>query len=172
MTDRSFLRAYPIIGGTDLYSLQNLMGVAFLAIWLIFSTIAAPVIIQKAVATGSMAASHLLSGAFAAGRTAVGAGATTLVATGTGAAGIGDALKAGIVTAASGFESLSAASLNGGFGGGSLVGSLSEIRASNGPLASRARQSSASTFPPDDPTGDRTVANLIRTTRNPYSEQS
>lgn len=169
MTDRSFLRAWPIVGGTDLYSLQNLMGVAFLAIWLIFSTIAAPVIIQKAIATGSMAASHLLSGAFAAGRATVAAGGTTLVATGTGAACIGDAMKAGIVTAAAGFESLSGASLNGGYGGGSLVGSLAEVRAGKGPLATREPQSSS--FPPDDPTGDKTVANLIRKTRNPYSEQ-
>lgn len=173
MTERSFLRAWPIVGGNELYSLQNLMGVAFLAIWLIFSTIAAPVIIQKAIATGSMAASHLLSGAFAAGRATVGAGASALVATGSGAASIGDAVKAGIVTAAAGFESLSAASLNGGYGGGSLVGSLAETRAGNGPLTTRERQSPASsTFPPDDPTGDKTVANLIKRTRNPYSEQS
>src|SRR5258708_28726836 len=67
---RSILAVNPLVGG-DIYSFQNLMGVAFLGIWLIFSTIAAPVIIQKAVATGSFAASHLLSGAFAAGRTAV-----------------------------------------------------------------------------------------------------
>lgn len=170
MTDRSFLRAWPIVGGPDLYSLQNLMGVAFLAIWLIFSTIAAPVIIQKAIATGSLAASHLLSGAFGAGRATVGAGANALVATGSGAASIGDAVKAGIVTAAAGFESLSTASLNGGYGGGSLAGSLAEIRASNGPLAARERQSSS--FPPNDPTGDKTVANLIRSARNPYSDQS
>lgn len=172
MTERSFLRAYPIVGGNELYSLQNLMGVAFLAIWLIFSTVAAPVIIQKAIATGSMAASHLLSGAFAAGRATVAAGASTLVATGSGAASVGDAVKAGIVTAAAGFESLSAASLNGGHGGGSLVGSLAETRAGNGPQTSRSQERPASTFPADDPTGDKTVANLIRKTRNPYSEQS
>src|SRR5258708_34241165 len=65
---RSILAVNPLVGG-DIYSFQNLMGVAFLGIWLIFSTIAAPVIIQKAVATGSLAASHLLSGAFAAGKT-------------------------------------------------------------------------------------------------------
>lgn len=171
MTDRSFLRAYPIVGGTDLYSLQNLMGVAFLAIWLIFSTIAAPVIIQKAIATGSMAASHLLSGAFAAGRAAVATGATTLATVGTSATGVGGAVTAGAITAATGLEALAGTSLNGGYGGGSLVGSLAEMRAGHGPAAARARQSESSTFPPDDPTGDKTVANLIRKTRNPYSEQ-
>jgi len=173
MTDRTFLRAYPIVGGTDLYSLQNLMGVAFLAIWLIFSTIAAPVIIQKAIATGSMAAAHLLSGAFAAGRTAVATGATTLATVGTSATGVGGAVTAGAITAATAFESLAGASLNGGYSGGSLVGSLAEMRAGYSPAMARARQSpSSTTFPPDDPTGDKTVANLIRKTRNPYSEQS
>ncbi|MCI0536724.1 MAG: hypothetical protein L0Z50_16015, partial [Verrucomicrobiales bacterium] len=86
MTDRTFLHS-PVVG-SDLYSLQNLMGVAFLAIWLIFSTIAAPVIIQQAIATGSSAASQLLSGAFAAGRATVATGATTLATVGTGVAGV------------------------------------------------------------------------------------
>ena len=39
MTDRTFLRANPLVG-EDIYSFQNLMGVAFLEIWMIFSTIA------------------------------------------------------------------------------------------------------------------------------------
>ncbi len=46
------------------------MGLAFLGIWIIFSTIAAPVIIQKAIATGNSAASSLFSGGFSAGRAA------------------------------------------------------------------------------------------------------
>ncbi len=173
MTDRSFLRAWPIVGGPDLYSLQNLMGVAFLAIWLIFSTIAAPVIIQKAIATGSLAASQLLSGAFAAGRSAVATGATTLATVGTSAAGLGGALTAGAISGATAFESLAGASMNGGYGGGSLLGSLAEMRAGRSSAPMQARQSqSTPAFPPDDPTGDKTVANLIRKTRNPYSEQS
>jgi hypothetical protein len=146
MTDRSFLRAWPIVGGPDLYSLQNLMGVAFLAIWLIFSTIAAPVIIQKAIATGSLAASNLLSGAFAAGRSAVATGATTLATVGTSATGLGGALSAGAIGGATAFEA------------------LVEMQAKQSP--------STTAFPPDDPTGDKTVANLIQKTRNPYSAQS
>jgi hypothetical protein len=50
MTDQSFLSSSS--APNTLYSLQNLMGLAFLGIWIIFSTIAAPVAIQKAIATG------------------------------------------------------------------------------------------------------------------------
>jgi len=46
MTDQSFLSSQNASGVIG-YSLQNLMGLAFLGIWIIFSTIAAPVIIQK-----------------------------------------------------------------------------------------------------------------------------
>jgi hypothetical protein len=166
MTDRSFLQTNQL-GGNDLYSMQNLMGVAFLGIWLIFSTIAAPVIIQKAIATGALAASQLLSGAFAAGRTAAATGASTLANVGTGVTGVGGAITAGVTSAATAMESLSAASLNGGYGGGSLIGSLSEMQGNN-----QRRKQPPSTFPKDDPTGDRTVAQMIRKTRNPYSSES
>ncbi len=169
MTDRTFLHANPLVGG-DIYSFQNLMGVAFLGIWLIFSTIAAPVIIQKAVATGSLAASHLLGGAFAAGRAAISTGATTLATVGSSISGVSGAVTAGVITAGTAFESLAGASLNGGYGGGSLIGSLGEMRAAGGPSNRRSRQTA--TFPPDDPTGDKTVAQMIRRTRNPYSSES
>ncbi|MBI4658186.1 MAG: hypothetical protein HY735_04935 [Verrucomicrobia bacterium] len=167
MTDRTFLHSNPIIGG-DLYSFQNLMGVAFLAIWLIFSTIAAPVVIQKAIATGALAASQLLSGGFAAGRATVAAGATTLANVGTGVSSVGGAITAGVTSAATALESLGAASLNGGYGGGSLIGSLSDMQA----VGHRRRQPAPTSFPADDPTGDKTVAQLIRKTRNPYLPRS
>jgi hypothetical protein len=62
MTDQSFLSSSS--APNTLYSLQNLMGLAFLGIWIIFSTIAAPVAYQKAIATGHSAVSSLFSGAF------------------------------------------------------------------------------------------------------------
>jgi hypothetical protein len=161
MTDRTFLHAHPIVGG-DLYSFQNLMGVAFLAIWLIFSTIAAPVAIKNAIASGASVASQLMSGAFAAGRAATATGATTLATVGTGVAGASGAIRAGAISAATAFEALGTASVNGG--GGSLIGALAEMQ---GP-ATRRRRDSGSSFPADDPTGDKTVAQLIRKTRNPY----
>src|ERR1700691_3365304 len=57
MTEQSFLSS--ATAPNTLYSLQNLMGLAFLGIWIIFSTIAAPVIIQKAIATGNSAVSGM-----------------------------------------------------------------------------------------------------------------
>lgn len=160
------MQTNPLVGN-ELYSLQNLMGVAFLGIWLIFSTIAAPLIIQKAIATGALAASQLLSGAFAAGRTAAATGATTLAKVGSGVTGVGGAITAGVTSAATALESLSSASLNGGYGGGSLIGSLSEMQGT----AQRRRQPASTGFPKNDPTGDKTVAQMIRNTRNPYSSE-
>ena len=54
------------------------MGLAFLGIWIIFSTIAAPTIIQHTITNGISAASSLFSGGFAAGSAAGTAGMMSL----------------------------------------------------------------------------------------------
>jgi hypothetical protein len=167
MTDRSFLVSNQVFGNAE-YSLQNLLGVAFLGVWVIFSTIAAPVIIQDAIVTGSSAASQMFSGAFAAGRTAATVGATTLAIAGTGASGMG-AAGAGVISMASAAEAMGTASINGGNGGGSLIGSLSGARSKS--QEGNGEKSNTNSFPPNDPTGDKTVAALIRKTRNPFSSQ-
>jgi hypothetical protein len=167
MTDRSFLNTSAL--GNDAYSLQNLMGLAFLGIWLIFSTIAAPVIIQKAIATGRSAGSDLFGGAFASARTAAGATAATLVGVGSGATGIKDAIAAGAVTAAAATESLMAASVNGGFGGGSMIGSLAQMKTAGRDRGESNGANNRGHFPSDDPTGDKTVAALLRKNRDPFS---
>ena len=162
MTDQSFLSSQSV-GGDVGYSLQNLMGLAFLGIWIIFSTIAAPVIIQKAIATGNSAASSLFSGAFSAGRAAATTGASTF-ADG-GAAGIKSAIAAGALATAAAGESLATSSM--GEGGNSLLGSLAQT---NNRAHERARdkeeQKPQSAFPPNDPTGDKTVAGLLDKSRN------
>jgi hypothetical protein len=163
MTDRSFLNTSVV--GTDLYSLQNLMGLAFLGIWLIFSTIAAPVIIQKAITTGSSMGADLFSGAFGAGRAALAAGASTFAAAGMGKSGIG-LVQAGVVAAAAAGETAAGTALS---NGGSLVGSLAQIRAFQEPRAN-AQSKNQPRFPQNDPTGDKTVEELLRKTRNPYSQ--
>ena len=62
MTDQSFFALGAVPGGAG-YALQNLIGVAVLGIWLIFSTIAAPIIIQKAISTGAQIGQALAGGA-------------------------------------------------------------------------------------------------------------
>jgi hypothetical protein len=168
MTDQSFLSSGSTGGAID-YSLQNLMGLAFLGIWIIFSTIAAPTIIQHTITNGISAASSLFSGAFAAGSAAGAAGAMSLVGSAGGksigkegltqAASAGaSAAMAGIVAGAAAFETLVTASINGGQGGSSLIGSLSHMRDK--------QQAVNNGFPKDDPTGDQTVADLIRKSKN------
>ena len=166
MTDQSFLSASS--APNTLYSLQNLMGLAFLGIWIIFSTIAAPIAIQRAITTGQSAASSLFSGAFSAGRAAATTGATTF-AGGGGAAGIKGAIAAGAMATAAATESLATSSLSDGHGGGgSLLGSLAQM---NNRAHERERdkegQNKPQSFPPNDPTGDKTVTGLIDKSRNP-----
>ena len=163
MTDQSFLSSQSASGEIG-YSLQNFMGLAFLGIWIIFSTIAAPVIIQKAIATGNSAASSLFSGAFSAGRAAAKTGASTFADS--GATGIKGAIAAGAMATAAAGESLATSSM--GAGGESLLGSLAQT---NNRAHERARdreeQKQQQGFPPNDPTGDKTVAGLLDKSRNP-----
>ena len=164
MTDQSFLSSST--APNTLYSLQNLMGLAFLGIWIIFSTIAAPVAIQKAIATGHSAVSGMFGGAFSAGRAAATTAATTFA--GGGAAGIKSAIAAGALATAAGAESLATSSM--GEGGGSLLGSLAQINNRAQERASdKEAQNQQRNFPPNDPTGDKTVAGLIDKSRNSNS---
>jgi hypothetical protein len=59
MTDPSFQYFDPT---STLSTLQKTIGVAVAGFWIIFSTIAAPVIIQKVIASGALAGGELLSG--------------------------------------------------------------------------------------------------------------
>jgi TrbL/VirB6 plasmid conjugal transfer protein len=131
MTDRSFLHTsvvmvgYVPTTGSDAYNFQNFIGAALLGIWLIFSTIAAPVIIGKSLTGNFLAGSALMSGAARAGR----AGVTSAVTTGASiaAGGGGWAAAAGAIAGAgAGLESLVATSAD--MGSGSLIGSLTAMR--------------------------------------------
>jgi hypothetical protein len=166
MTDQSFLSSASA-SGTALYSLQNLMGLAFLGIWIIFSTIAAPVIIQRAIATGNSVGSDLFKGGFLSGQAAATTGATTLA--GGGAAGIKGAIAAGAIAAAAATESLATSSMSEGHGGGgSILGSLAQMNnRANESQRDKEGQNQEPNFPPDDPTGDKTVAGMLDKSRNP-----
>jgi hypothetical protein len=164
MTDRSFLNTSVV--GNDLYSFQNLMGLAFLGIWIIFSTIAAPGFLQKSIITGSSVGADLFSGAFGAGRAALAAGASTFAAAGMGKSGIG-LVQAGVVATAAAGETIAGSAMQ---SGGSLVGSLAQIRAFQEPRAGGGQTKNQPRFPQNDPSGDKTVEELLRKTRNPYSQ--
>ncbi len=76
---------------------------------------------------------------------------------------------AGMTAAATAGETLGMASLNEGHGGSSLIGSLAQMNATN---KQRANSGGANQkpedkgFPNDDPSGDKTVADLINKTKN------
>ncbi len=164
MTDRSFL--HTPVPGYDAYTFQNFIGVALLGVWIIFSTIAAPVIIQRSISDGFLAGSFLLSGAASAGRAAVSTGATTGASV--ASAGTGKAMLAGAAAdIAAATESL--AGISGGLGSGSMVNSLSQIRPRGAAAPQGARKLANPPFPADDLTGDKTVTELLRKTRNPPS---
>ncbi|MFZ3376982.1 MAG: hypothetical protein WA183_15650, partial [Chthoniobacterales bacterium] len=73
MTDQSFLSLGGVSGSAG-YGLQNLLGLAALALWLISSTIAAPIIMQKAIATGAQVGQALTTTAVIAGSAGAAAG--------------------------------------------------------------------------------------------------
>ena len=159
MTDQSFLSSSS--APNTLYSLQNLMGLAFLGIWIIFSTIAAPIAIQRAITTGQSAASSLFSGATSAGRAAATAGATTFA--GGGAGGIRTAFAAAAATEAMVNSSLGES--------GSIIGSLAQMNSRNSGQEggqSKEKQSEGN-FPPNDPSGDKTVSEMLKKSRDPQS---
>lgn len=157
MTDQSFLASGGFSGSAG-YGLQNLMGLAALAIWLISSTIAAPIIIQKAIATGTQVGQAL----FATTATAGIAGATAGIGAATtfGAAGGVGGFIAG--TAAGGTAALIGAAEASATGSsyspaGNLIGSLGAARRQPRPPRRPKRS---------DPTGDEFVRELLTRSRN------
>ena len=154
MTDPSFKFVDPT---ANLYAIQNAIGLAILGFWVIFSTFAAPIIIQKVVFAGALAGSELLAGAI-----------TTAVQTATTSAGAaGAALIAGrpaltVAAAAATAGVLSATSISSGLGNAGVL-----ILAGNGVPPRPSRR-------PDggDITGDRAVRHLIAQTRSRHAEPS
>ena len=156
MTDQSFL-SDPNATGIA-YSLQNLMGLAFLGIWIIFSTIAAPVAIQRTITTGSSAISGLLGGAASAAQKAGQAGATAFAGNAT------SGIRSSIAIAAAG-EALVNSSLG---ENSSVIGSLAQMNSRNsGQESDQPKENqSQNNFPKNDPTGDKTVAEMLNKNRS------
>jgi TrbL/VirB6 plasmid conjugal transfer protein len=154
MTDQSFLSLGGVSGSAG-YGLQNLLGLAALALWLISSTIAAPIIMQKAIATGAQVGQGLATTAFTAGSAgaAAGVGAVTTIAAGGGVAAAVAGVAGGATAAMLGAAE---ASITGSTHSplGNLVSSL------GGGMSRRARRPKK-----NDPTGDEAVRELLQRSR-------
>lgn len=134
------------------YSLQNTLGVVVLAFWILFSTVAAPIVIQKVFSNGALAGSQLLSGAFSSFfQTAATTAGAAAVASATG--------YRAVTTSAAGLAAvLSTLSSASGLGSAGAI-----IIAGSGlpPRSARGR-------PGDDITGDKAVRELIAKRRGHY----
>ena len=153
MADQSFL-SFGGVGGAAGYTLQNLIGVAVLGVWLIFSTIAAPVILQKAIATGAQIGSALAAGAATAGTAAATTGAATAATLGGGGGAM--AAVGGLAGGAvAGGAALAGSSMSGSpySPGGGLLSSLASQRRPKQPAK-------------DDLSGDEAVRELLAKSRN------
>jgi len=148
MTDPSFMYVDPT---STLTSLQKMVGLAVVGFWIIFSTIAAPLIIQNVVTHGIQAGSALLSG-----------GAASLVQTAVTTAGAVAAAPTGapiVAASAAGMAALlSTASTAARLGNaGDII-----VAASGLQRQSRGRGN-------DDMTGDRAVRALIARSKMNYA---
>lgn len=172
MTDQSFLWNQSLIGAAG-YAFQNFIGVAALGVWLIFSTIAAPIIIQRVIAHGIQAGAALLSGVTTAASTAAAGGFITAGTFGTGGGVAGAAMAAaGGLTAAG--ATLVGSSLSGSTYSptGSMITALGQMRGTTASAKKRdSNDTTKSTQTPStmDISGDNAVQALLRKTKNPHS---
>ncbi len=172
MTDQSFLWNQSM-GGAAGYAFQNFIGVAFVGVWLIFSTIAAPIIIQRAIATGIQVGSVLVGGATTAMTAAMTGGVMAAGAWGAaeGTAALATGTVSGLVTAG---VTLAGSSLNGSTYSptGSLLTALGQMRGkgvSNKQRNTDKSDPNAQMSPAIDGSGDQAVQALLQKTKNPHS---
>jgi type IV secretion system protein TrbL len=170
MTDQSFLQNSTLSGGAG-YGLQNFIGVGLLGVWLIFSTIAAPIIIQKALTEGYQAGAALLTGATGAALSGLATGATTAAAL--GASGGNRWATAGLAAtagAAAATNAVAGSAFTNGHGA-SLINTLA-YQNERVSARSKGKGESSSRFDANDVTGAKAVRNLIDGTRGSDSPKS
>ena len=149
MTDPSFRFIDPT---STLYSLQATVGVVVVAFWIVFSTIAAPLVIQKVLTTGELAGAQLMHGAFSSFfQTAATTAGAAAVASTTGVpfATVGAAGMAAMLS------TMSSAAGHGSAGAIIIAGSGLPPRSARG-------------RPGDDITGDKSVRELIAKSKGHY----
>ena len=149
MTDQSFLVIDP---SASLYSLQNMVGLVVVAFWIIFSTVAAPVIIQHVVTQGTQAGGALLAGGFS---SVLQTAATTAGAAATAASAGLPMVTTGAAGMAAVMSPLSSAATKGRAGAIIIAGSGLPPRSARG-------------RPGDDITGDKSVRELIAKSKPNY----
>lgn len=146
MTDPSLKFIDPT---ATLYQLQSSLGVAVLAFWIVFSTVAAPLVIQKFFAYGALAGGELIGGAvgsFVQAADTTARAAAQMAPSGLPLATAGAAGVAGLLT------SLSTAAGQGNAGAILTAGSGLPLRRSRGGRL-------------DDVTGDQAVREMIARSR-------
>ena len=170
MTDQSFLQNSTLSGGAG-YGLQNFIGVGLLGVWLIFSTIAAPIIIQKALTEGYQAGAALLTGATGAALSGLATGATTAAAL--GASGGNRWATAGLAATA-GAAAATNAVAGSAFTNGHGASLINTLAYQNERVSARGKGKgeSSSRFDANDVTGAKAVRNLIDGTRGSDSPKS
>jgi hypothetical protein len=149
MTDPSFQYLDPT---STLPDLQKTIGVAAVGFWIIFSTVAAPVIIQHVVTNGIQAGSQLLAG-----------GASSFLqtaATTAGAAATASTAGLPMVTAGAAGMAALLSTMSSAAGMGS-AGAIIMAGSGLSPRSARGR-------PGDDITGDRSVRELISKSKPNY----
>jgi hypothetical protein len=149
MTDQSFMSVDPT---ATFYTLQTTFGVVVIAFWIVFSTVAAPIVIQKVLSDGSLAGSQLIAGAFSS--------SFQTAATTAGAAAV--ASKAGMPLVTAGAAGMAAlmSTISSAAGHGS-AGAIIIAGSGLPPRSARGR-------PGDDITGDKAVRELIAKIKEHY----
>lgn len=153
------------VSATGMEELKHLLAVGAAGMWIIFSTIAAPLVIQKMITEGTNAGAAFLQGGWRAARAGMQSAATagaSLAATGVGTP-LAVAGAAGAGALAFGSSSLS----------GSGYSSIGEL-AGNAARLSKLRSSSPSSpsYDASDPANDKKAAALIGKSSNPQRRAS
>jgi hypothetical protein len=144
------------VSAAGLEELKNLLAVAAAGLWIVFSTIAAPLVIQKMISEGANAGAAFLSGGWRAARAGIQSAATTgasMAATGAGAP-LALAGAAGAGALAFGSSALT----------GSNYSSIGEVAGN----AARWKKSNSS-YDSSDPANDKKAAAAIGKSRKSKS---
>ncbi len=163
MTNQSFLHDNSLSGLAG-YGLQDFIGLALLGVWLIFSTIAAPILVQRVIAEGYQIGSALLSGASGAGMAGLASASSTganLSARGGNGIMTGGLSVAG--GAAAGLTSVAASAI-GDHQAGAIISSLAYQNERQ--TARKGSGEGTGRFDDDDITGSNAASELIQGARN------